>query len=199
MVLLIDGYNVLYAAGYGGDLKKSERDRFVSLVSAYARALGHEAIIIFDGGSSPHPYTAMMAGVMVIESGYNQSADDLLCKKLLHFPPEIVLMVSSDRAITDEAAAHGVVSIDADAFYDRLVDVVHRRSDPRLSSKAPRVVDGVGYDKKELDILMEKACAHVQPKKVDLEDESDEYQARVSKKRKKSKAERRLERVIKKI
>lgn len=203
MILLIDGYNVLHAVGRGRNAGGSTRNRFIELVAVYARARGHEAVIIFDGGSSPYPQESVVDGVTVVESGYRQSADDLLRKKLADYPPETVIVASSDRAITDDAESRGIVSIDADAFYHRLVDVVCDKSaTPRIPTAKERAVrfhrEGEGDEGLVDDLLnelMEKASAHVRPKKSDIDDQ----EPRPTRGRKKSKAERRLERVIKKL
>ncbi len=200
MILLIDGYNVLHAVAQGHDKNNRSRDRFVELVAAYAHARGHEAILFFDGGTSPYPQESVVDGVTVVESGYRLSADDLLRQKLTDYPPETVIVASSDRAITDDAAAHGIVSIDADAFYYRMVDVLCDKSaTPRIPTSRERAtrLHRAGEDTL-VDLLMEKASAHVRPKKIDLE---EEFAREKGQKRghKKSKAEKRLERVIKKL
>lgn len=196
MVLLIDGYNVLHAVGRGSDPTGRERDRFIGLVARYAQIRGHQAIVIFDGGQSAYPRKLAQVGVQVIESGYKQSADDLLCQKLPDYPPETVLVVSSDRAITDFAESHGVYSIDSPVFYARVIAVVCDRDVPvQKTGGSPLTKQKKWESKTEVDLLMEKACRVVHPKKVDLEDDLVDQK----KGKKKSKAEKRLERVIKKL
>lgn len=198
MVFLIDGYNVLHAVGRGTDPTGRERDRFIELVANYARTRGHQATIIFDGGSSARPCQTAKNGVLIIESGYHHSADDLLRTKMLAYPPEMVMMASSDRAITDDAESHGICSIDADAFYQLVLPGVLDRvkKEPlRAPLKKLEKTRANQGEKTELDLLMEKACRVVHPKKVDLEDDLVDQK----KGKKKSKAEKRLERVIKKL
>lgn len=198
MVLLIDGYNVLHAVGRGRDPSGRERDRFIGLVALYAQIRGHQAVIIFDGGQSAYPRQLTQDGVVVIESGYKQSADDLLCQKLPDYPPENVLVVSSDRAITDFAESHSVYSIDSPAFYRRVMDVVCKREVPAQKlGTSPLTKQKNRESKTELDLLMEKACRVVHPKAVDREEEAGFIDQKKGKK--KSKAEKRLERVVKKL
>lgn len=205
MVLLIDGYNVLHALQRLQARGQMTREAFVALVITYARALGHEATLVFDGGGSPHPHTTATGTIHVIESGYRQSADDLICRSLAEHAPESLLVISSDRAITAEAARHGIVSVDADAFAERLVEIACRPG--RATAPAGRrqagqraqklVSDGreTALDEHALDELMQQACVRVPVKKVDLE-----VDASPSKKgHKKSKAQRRLERLVKKL
>lgn len=207
MILLIDGYNVMHAVGRGHDETGGERRYFLKLVSEYARIKKHEAYVFFDGGSSPFPTNTEYDGVLVSESGYQHSADDVLRSKLDFFPPETVLVVSSDHVITNDAESHGIISMDAAVFYHRMKEVICAH-EQQVSNANSGKRDG-GFQKisknespgvkTELDLLMERACANVRPKLADLESDRQDDHACKKKGHKKSKAEKRLERVIKKI
>lgn len=199
MLLLIDGYNVLYAVGKGhGDSERNKR-QFIQLVSSYARIKHHDALIVFDGGNSPFPHETKVAGIRIVESGYQSDADTYIRSFFGEVRPETVLVISSDRAVTDDAEAHDIVSVDAQAFYYRALEVVCQkpeRSHQSVRDSASRNPHSCSSCSSELDALMERACACVQPKKADLDDDEDDFSA---KGRTKSRAEKRLERVIKKL
>lgn len=196
MLLLIDGYNVLYAVGKGqGDSERNKR-QFIQLVSSYARLKHHDALIVFDGGNSPFAHETKILGVRVVESGYQSDADTYIRGLFGEVRPEMVLVVSSDRAVTDDAEEHDIVSIDAQAFYYRALEVVCQKPQQSSFTSTKNGHKTCSSCSSDIDALMEQACSCVQPKKADLEDEDEDFS---SKGHKKSRVEKRLERVIKKL
>jgi len=197
MVLLIDGYNVLRV----GEVSREQSDReircFLRRIALYASSKKHEAIVVFDGGLSPHPKRCFEEGVTVIYAGHYQRADDEIMRLLHHYQPGSLLVVSSDHEIENCAHGAGVVTMDALAFRQLLRD-----QGTCLKGKATGLKAAPGLAHKraghksspEIDALMEQAASKIMIKWDDTEPVLKEQHEN-----KKSKRERELERVIKKL
>jgi len=197
MVLLIDGYNVLRV----GEVSREQSDReircFLRRVATYASAKKHEAIVVFDGGLSPHPKRCFEDGVTIIYAGHYQRADDKIMRLLHTYQPGSLLVISSDHEIENCAHGAGVVTMDALAFRQLLWD-----KGTLLKGKASGLKAAPGQAQKrtghksspEIDALMEQASSKMMVKWDDMEPALKEKHEN-----KKSKRERELERVIKKL
>jgi hypothetical protein len=208
MVLVIDAYNVLKSRG---DLPGSHIQRvrwFVSIVEAYVREKKHTAVIVFDGGSASFPTRTAGKLVDIVHSGYKISADDVIKKVLLEYPPEKILLVSSDRELVDCAERLSIVTLQAIAFYDLLCAterpaVKHCAHNAQVSGqphrKPPATVarKRVGHvSSSEVDALMEQESVKIYHK--DVQHESRDVGGQPGGK-KLGKHERRLHRVVKKL
>lgn len=201
MILLIDGYNVLRGGGISREQSDREIRCFLRTVSAYAAKKCHEAIVVFDGGVSPHSKRSLEEGVTVIYAGYYQRADDEIMKLIPQYAPGNILVVSSDHEIENCAHNAGVVTIDAQSFRRLLNEnVVASKNLSKGKAAGLRAARGqvqklAGHQSSpEVDALMEKAAAKIMVKWDDVEPESKKKHEN-----KKSKRERELERVIKKL
>ncbi len=143
---LIDGYNVMYAAGRLGPRLSREgfrraRRKFLDEV---ARALPAEndgdVTIVFDASVPPgdFPLSSRYRGVRVLFAYGDENADariEYILSKDSN--PRTLTVVSSDRRIRDAASRRRARSITADAFLDV-------KDHPRLLAPprpAPRVLD----------------------------------------------------------
>jgi len=111
--LLIDGYNVvkqsaLAALSHASDLETS-RSYFLEELSRYKKEKGIRITVVFDGthGSSLNRTKDGFRGVEVIYSKRGETADEVMME-IIRRRQAGLLVVTSDRAILDEAKKHGV-------------------------------------------------------------------------------------------
>ncbi|KKT24156.1 MAG: hypothetical protein UW09_C0001G0219 [candidate division TM6 bacterium GW2011_GWF2_43_87] len=201
MVIIIDAFNVL-KAGFGDrEIGDIEIRHFLRRVVAYGTVKHHEMIVVFDGGSSSHSTRCFDRGILVIHSGYRQRADDEVMRLLSQYPPDNVVVVSSDREIVRYAASHRVVSIGAEGFKKLMYEAEREHESKGVALKGVRsdLKKRPGHTSTpELDVLMQKAAARMMVKNEDTKSPLDEDENRRGC-HKLSKAERQLERVVKKL
>lgn len=193
MIILIDGYNVLRGVLEGREASEQMRNQFLIQLGRYVRRKKHSIIVIFDGGSNHLPEKMDQYGVHVVYSGYVESADDLIKKKLITLYGKDALLVSSDRELNDWAAKYDVPSIDAQDFYDLLQGALAAQSDGgQFAMEEIHISD----EAQDLDTLMEEATRVVPVKQQDL---MRKVERRVSPSYKQSKINRRLIEILKKL
>lgn len=199
MVLLIDGYNVLKRSGHGDVISAEERGAFLDLVDRYLALKKHEGAVFFDGGESSLPTHWRWSERLVVHYAGNQkSADDLLLDALAEAERDRYLLVSSDRELIDAAEARGIASLGAEDFYQRAGEVV-RSAVPQGNRFAGGAVKRAGcMGSPELDALL--AGCRVSGAK----DQKDEQRASPKRRPeegggKKTKTERRLEKIARKL
>jgi predicted RNA-binding protein with PIN domain len=127
--LLIDGYNLLYAAGLGqadyapGELLRARRRLLRYLVR---RLRSHElrrTTVVFDARHPPEgfPHTSMLCGMRVLFATPDGDADavieDLIDR---HSAPRRLTLVSSDHRLQQAARRRRAAFLDSDAFVDDL-------------------------------------------------------------------------------
>jgi predicted RNA-binding protein with PIN domain len=140
MRYLIDGYNLMYAAGLlgkklGADQFRQVRTRFLNKLAA---ALGpiESALttVVFDASQAPADVPKSLAhqGIAVLFAVDSESADERIEELIArHSAPKSLTVVSSDRRIRTAATRRKARAMSADAF---LVELESRR--PRRSSTA---------------------------------------------------------------
>lgn len=191
MILLIDAYNILKQTIGSGFIDEPIRKQFIKTMATYATHKSHEIVLIFDGGPYERPTTFHKAGISIIYAGRRLSADDVIKKMVVNRRHEIAV-VSSDQALCQFVEQYGACVLASDAFYDF---VQHN-----LAEKPITVVKGSHDAKKlhheqtpELDKLMQEATRQVLIKTDDTT-----YVSEPSR-RKLSKTEKRVAKVIKKL
>lgn len=128
-VLLIDGYNLLHAAGMGrstygpGDLQRCRERLLRYLVSRLSAAELNRATVIFDAREPPpdRPARQVFRGLKVEFANPGGDADVMIQKWLdQHSSPKQVTLVSSDHALQRWARGHRARFIDSEEFFDEL-------------------------------------------------------------------------------
>lgn len=113
--LLIDGYNLLQRMGLDAGDFETARNTLLDRLSLYKRERGTRITIVFDAyrSFSLDRTKENHKGVEVVFSRQNETADDVIREKIRTRQTGLVV-VSSDRAIIDEAKGHGVTFLTAD-------------------------------------------------------------------------------------
>ncbi|MBI5761867.1 MAG: NYN domain-containing protein [Planctomycetales bacterium] len=141
--LIIDGYNLLYAAGMGrasygpGDLERCRRRLQNFLADKLTAAELSRASVIFDARLPPTdaPRLQMHGPLRILFASPHGDAD-LFIEELLaaHSSPKQVTLVSSDHRLQKVARNRRAKHIDSEVFFD---DLDHRR--PRGKPDAAHV------------------------------------------------------------
>jgi predicted RNA-binding protein with PIN domain len=148
---LIDGYNLMHAAGRLGPKLSREgfrraRRRFLDEL-ADALPVEHECdvTVVFDASAPPgdFPISSSYRGIRVIFAYGDEDADSRIEYILEHdSSPKSLTVVSSDRRIRDAASRRRARPLTADAFLD-LKDEPHVFSPPRVRTQPERDSDAV--------------------------------------------------------
>ncbi len=116
--LVVDGYNVT-KTGFGELTLAEQRDRLLSGLLRVA-AGGTEVTVCFDGADTAVRPVHAPRGVRVLFSS-GEIADDLIRRLVAAEPAgRPVVVVTSDRAVSDDVQAMGAVSVPAQALLARL-------------------------------------------------------------------------------
>lgn len=123
--LLIDGYNLLGAAG--GVARTSNlhsdmaREALLRDLASYRQRKGHALTVVFDGWQQGRPIESRehRAGVQVIYSKRGERADQVIQRLAAEYGRGCAV-VSSDREVAHVAAAHGAFVIASPEFASRL-------------------------------------------------------------------------------
>lgn len=152
MIIIIDGYNILkniYPQQY---ISGHQRANFIKQLTAYASKKQHSIVLVFDGGSSFHPYQEVFDLVTVVYSGTYQSADEYIKNFFKQHSKQSVLAVTSDRSIITVAKQCHIISMGALDFYSLLQDTLL----PEPPKKKLSILQKISEDSNlELDALME--------------------------------------------
>ena len=127
--LLIDGYNLLHAAGlardrYGpGQFEKCRQRLLQEVADRLSEAQRDRTTVIFDAKEAPADVAAVQkfAGITVV---YSVGSDaDTMIEAMLesHSAPKQVLVVSSDHRLQKAASRRKAKSIDSEVFWERTV------------------------------------------------------------------------------
>lgn len=137
--LLIDGYNLLHAAGlartdYRPDELRRQREKLLRLVAGpMSPAEVSRVTVIFDARDPTvdRPHTTRFAGMAVIFARPEGDADLVIARWLDRHPaPRHVTLVSGDRALQRAARGVGAQWLDSHSFLKELKARTQRRSAP---------------------------------------------------------------------
>jgi predicted RNA-binding protein with PIN domain len=146
--LLIDGYNLLHAAGWGkipsgrGNLQRRRARLLSHLGERLDVEVQKRTVIVFDARHSPPGDSVDEPGserrlIEVQFAPRTQEADDVIEELLAkHSVPKSVLVVSSDHRIQKAARRRGAEAVDSDVFLDQIADDEAHVA-PKRHSKSP--------------------------------------------------------------
>jgi len=129
MRLLIDGYNLMYAAGLIGQRRgpsvfRKVRRRFLNDLAATLDPVeAHQTTVVFDASSPPDnlPDETSHKGLTVEFAVNDDSADSRIEWHIAHHStPKTLTVVSSDRRIRQAAQRRKSTGITSEAFLERL-------------------------------------------------------------------------------
>lgn len=122
MPILIDGHNLIGQLPGMSLADPDDEAKLVLLLRRYAaRRRGRKVIVVFDGGVYGHPDNLNGYGVETHFARAPGNADAELIRRIRAVRRrDEWLVVSSDRAVTGEAQAHGITALSAQAFARRL-------------------------------------------------------------------------------
>ena len=143
--LLIDGYNLMYAAGFcqaeyaPGDLLRCRTRLIVWLLEKLTPSEIARATVVFDSREPPpdRPNRVTIQGLSVLFAREEREADALI-ERLIeqHSSPKQVTVVSSDHRLHKAARARRCDAIDSEKFLDekdrRVPRAVNRDEDGRI-------------------------------------------------------------------
>jgi len=136
MRTLIDGYNVMHAAGLmGGKLGpaafRKARLRFLNRLAASLEPVeAHLTTVVFDAKAAPDhvPATTRHKGITVVYAVEADSADERIEDLIAHHDrPKALTVVSSDHRIQKAASRKKAKYLSADDFLDQLETLSQRR------------------------------------------------------------------------
>jgi uncharacterized protein len=149
--LLIDGYNfarrgVLARLFDSSDLETGRR-LLLERLSEYKKTRRMRITVVFDGtsGISLSREKDLYKGIEVVYSRQGETADEVIIGVLRRRPPGL-MVVTSDRAIIDEAKRHGITFVTPDRL-DASIDGggdeegperEDKRGNPRKAPKSVR-------------------------------------------------------------
>ena len=192
MIIIIDAYNLLKSVLGQKQISQQQRDAFLAQARVYARRTKHVLVVVFDGGPSEWVHTQQLQGVSIVYSGVHASADEYIDGYIAQHQHKELLLVSSDHELALCADEHGVPSIDVVSFYELLQARV--RAVSRADAHEGAVVKSGESDQgADLDQLMQQASIQVPVKQSDI------VVAPRVRSAKKSKVERKLLQILKKL
>jgi predicted RNA-binding protein with PIN domain len=139
MRTLIDGYNLMFAAGlmgtrFGPDGLRKARTRFLNdLASKLGPVEAHLTTVVFDVRKAPdgRPAESTHKGIRTVFAVANPTADERIDELIrAHGEPKRLTVVSSDNQVRASAKRRGATSISSDDFLDQLDRAKRRRSEP---------------------------------------------------------------------
>lgn len=136
--IIIDGYNLIRQVPYLSHAEQfsleNGRQKLIHILAQYRRHKSHKITVVFDGSGTLSEFASPYreAGVSVCFSPGGQSADEVIQNMCLNKQGSVIV-VSSDRGVTDFAKAHGAAIISAPEFYRRLRQINERNTGTGLS------------------------------------------------------------------
>ena len=129
VMILIDGYNIIFADDYLKDLFArdggSARDQLLDRISNYAGYTGFEVTVVFDAYNVPlsEGREEERNGVRVVFTAENEPADVRMGVMSGAARDRQVYVVSSDSLVQTDAWAHGALRISSREFLSELTRV----------------------------------------------------------------------------
>lgn len=167
MIIIIDAYNLLKTVLHTQFIQDAQRTKFLQLFEKYAqRRTSNEVILVFDGGQDPYEVEENYKYLTLFYSGFMQSADDIIKKKLTTYKAFDILLVTSDRELRTYAKQYQIESLGSMEFYRILQDVMKVQDQKELVT-AQTIHKTSQVDNKKLDTLMEYGSRYLITKDQD--------------------------------
>jgi len=167
MIILIDAYNLLKTVLHTQFIQDAQRIQFLQLFEKYAQRRGkNEIILVFDGGQDPYEVEENYKHLTLFYSGFMQSADDIIKKKLTFYKAFDILLVTSDRELRHYAKQYQIESLGSMEFYRILQDVM-KAQDTKEAIVAQTIHKTVQSSNADLDALMEYGSRYLITKDQD--------------------------------
>ena len=126
VMILIDGYNIIFADEYLKDLfardAGSARDQLLDRISNYAGFTGFEVTVVFDAYNVPlgEVHEEERNGVKVVFTAENEPADIRMGLMTSAASDRQIYVVSSDSLVQQDAFTHGALRISSREFLSEL-------------------------------------------------------------------------------
>lgn len=126
VLVLIDGYNLIFADDYLKDLSKrdagSARDQLIDRICNYAGYTGFEVTVVFDAYNVPlaELREEERNGVNVIFTAEDEPADIRMGLMTAELKDRRIYVVSSDSLVQQDAFTHGALRISSREFLSEL-------------------------------------------------------------------------------
>ena len=105
---LIDGYNVTMAKWEFGDLRlETQRERLITEIASLAAMKGVPTTVVFDGKDVGRHPARKKKGHVNVHYSKGEIADDHLVGLVQRSPETPVVVVTSDRELTERVEEHG--------------------------------------------------------------------------------------------
>jgi len=192
VIIIIDAYNILKYFYHDEYITEKQRFQFIQQLIKYGKKRGHELIVVFDGGPYGLPDRITKKSVTVIYTGAQERADDYIIRSLKKYKGYDLLIVSTDREITERAEKYNIAYIDAHLFY-RFVRTALAISDEQGKKNEPAL-----KLHKESDPTIDELMESVEVPKY-LHKEDEDFKEAGGRGKKLSKNERRLMSVVEKL
>jgi len=130
--LLIDGYNLIGIAH--SDLENARRD-IIQKLCEYTKIKGHTVTLVFDGWKNGQlkETVSKLGGLKIVYSKLGENADSVI-KRILSSSTKHLIVVSSDREISDFAWRKGFAAVTSDEFESKLHATGKQRNNNEPSS-----------------------------------------------------------------
>lgn len=124
MPFLVDGYNLMHAAGYltakpTGRLDPARR-RFLDWLAGVARVKGADVRVVFDGQASPSASPESVHRGVRVRFSFGLAADDEI-ETLLEHAARGLVVVSNDSRLHEAARRAGVLAWRCERFLDWVI------------------------------------------------------------------------------
>jgi len=135
---LIDGYNLMHAAGAinarrGGARFHLARKRFLNQIASALGPLVHETTVVFDASRPPagFPVESTYKGITIIFAVDDDDADTRIERMIGEHPnPKALVVVSSDHRVRRAAKRRRARAVGADDYLDHLQTLRYEQAKP---------------------------------------------------------------------
>lgn len=160
---LIDGYNLMHAAGAmnarrGGARFHLARKRFLNQMAVALGPLVHETTVVFDASHPPpgFPVESTYKGIRIIFAVGDDDADSRIERMIgEHSNPKALFVVSSDHRVRRAAKRRKARPVEADEYLDHLQTLRYEQARP---ASPPPDQDGMGVNGRDIAMSAEEVA-----------------------------------------